>query len=102
MFILSSVLFRCYEWGINVNFSDQTSEEYIPLVKSTFPSLTGRINNSKYSYQVNMVLCNRNSYPGPLHSQRHHHHHEQQPPPGEQREYEHLMSDITDDDVPGP
>ena len=49
-----------------------------------------------------MVLYNRNSYPGPLHSQRHHHHHEQQPPPGEQREYEHLMSDITDDDVPGP
>ena len=42
MFILSSVLFRCYEWGINVNFSDPTSAEFIPLVKSTFPSLTGK------------------------------------------------------------
>ena len=41
IFILTSVLFRCYEWGINADFSDPTSEQFIPLIKSSFPSLTG-------------------------------------------------------------
>ena len=43
MFILSSVLYRCWMWGINADFSDQTSEDYIPLFRSNFPSLTGAL-----------------------------------------------------------
>ena len=48
MFILSSVLFRCYQWGINVEFSDEASPQYIPLIRSSFPSLTGWCNNPEF------------------------------------------------------
>ena len=41
MFILTSVLYRCWGWGINADFSDVNSEDYIPLFRSNFPSLTG-------------------------------------------------------------
>ena len=40
LFILSSVLFRCYHWGLHVNFSDPASEEFIPMFKSSFPRST--------------------------------------------------------------
>ena len=33
LFILTSVLYRCYEWGLNAEFSDTTSEQYIPLFR---------------------------------------------------------------------
>ena len=34
---------RCYEWGVNVNFVDNTSPQFIPLMRFSFPSLTGII-----------------------------------------------------------
>ena len=46
MFILTSVLYRCWGWGINADFSDVTSEDYIPLFRSNFPSLTGKQESS--------------------------------------------------------
>jgi len=63
MFILSSVLFRCYEWGFNVNFSDQSSAEYIPLVKSTFPSLTGILTLALFIHNAIITIMSNNRHP---------------------------------------
>ena len=41
LFIFGSVMFRSYEWGVNADFSNTNSTQYIPLFNSSFPSLTG-------------------------------------------------------------
>lgn len=41
LFILSSVLYRCYEWGVHASFEDPSDPEYVPLFMPSFPSLTG-------------------------------------------------------------
>lgn len=41
LYIFSSVMYRCYEWGLNADFTDSSSSQYIPLYRSSFPSLTG-------------------------------------------------------------
>jgi len=41
LYIFSSVMYRCYEWGFNAKFHENSSELFVPLYKSSFPSLTG-------------------------------------------------------------
>ena len=33
LFILCSVLYRCWSWGLNAEFTDVSSEQYVPLFK---------------------------------------------------------------------
>ena len=61
LFILSSVLFRCYHWGLHVNFSDPASEEFIPMFKSSFPRSTA----SQY-IDFPSITRKRSWFPKPL------------------------------------
>jgi len=62
LFILTSVLYRCYEWGINADFSDTTSDEYIPLIKSSFPSLTGILALGLFIHNAIITIMNNNKH----------------------------------------
>lgn len=63
IFILTSVLYRCYDWGFNADFSDVDSEEYIPLIKSTFPSLTGILALGLFIHNAIITIMSNNKYP---------------------------------------
>jgi len=62
IFILTSVLFRCYEWGINADFSDPTSEQFIPLIKSSFPSLTGILALGLFIHNAIITIMSNNKH----------------------------------------
>jgi len=62
LFILSSVLYRCYEWGINAEFSDETSEQYIPLARSSFPSLTGILALGLFIHNAIITIMTNNKH----------------------------------------
>merc|ERR1719384_1582084 len=62
MFILSSVLYRCYEWGINVEFSDEASPQYIPLIQSSFPSLTGILTLALFIHNAIITIMSNNRH----------------------------------------
>lgn len=62
LFILTSVLFRCYEWGINADFSDPTSSEYIPLIRSSFPSLTGILALGLFIHNAIITIMTNNKH----------------------------------------
>jgi len=62
IFILTSVLFRCYEWGINADFSDPTSDQFIPLIKSSFPSLTGILALGLFIHNAIITIMSNNKH----------------------------------------
>jgi len=62
LFILSSVLYRTYGWGINADFSDVTSEQYIPLVRSSFPSLTGILALGLFIHNAIITIMSNNKH----------------------------------------
>lgn len=62
LFILTSVLFRCYEWGLNVDFSDTSSAEYIPLIRSSFPSLTGILALGLFIHNAIITIMTNNKH----------------------------------------
>lgn len=62
LFILTSVLFRCYEWGINADFSDPTSSQYIPLIRSSFPSLTGILALGLFIHNAIITIMTNNKH----------------------------------------
>jgi len=62
MFILTSVLYRCWTWGINADFSDQTSEDYIPLFRSNFPSLTGILTLALFIHNAIITIMGNNKH----------------------------------------
>lgn len=63
MFILTSVLYRSYTWGFNANFSDPFSEDYIPMIRSSFPSLTGILALGLFIHNAIITIMGNNKYP---------------------------------------
>jgi len=62
MFILISVLYRCYEWGVNVNFVDNTSPQFIPLMRFSFPSLTGILTLALFIHNAIITIMSNNKH----------------------------------------
>jgi len=61
-FILTSVLYRCYEWGLHAEFKDDTSPEYIPLFRSSFPSLTGILALGLFIHNAIITIMSNNKH----------------------------------------
>jgi len=62
LFILTSVLYRCYEWGLNAEFTDVDSEQYIPLFRSSFPSLTGILALGLFIHNAIITIMTNNKH----------------------------------------
>ncbi|XP_023336957.1 sodium-coupled neutral amino acid transporter 9 [Eurytemora carolleeae] len=60
LFILCSVLYRCYEWGIHAEFSDVSSPEFIPLFRSSFPSLSGILALGLFIHNAIITIMSNN------------------------------------------
>jgi len=62
LFILCSVLYRCYEWGLHADFKDETSPQYIPLYKDSFPSLTGILALGLFIHNAIITIMSNNRH----------------------------------------
>jgi len=63
LFITGSVLYRCYLWGLHADFRDITSPEFIPLYKSSFPSLTGILALGLFIHNAIITIMSNNKNP---------------------------------------
>jgi len=63
LFIASSVLYRCYEWGLHAEFKDDTSDEYVALYRDSFPSLTGILALGLFIHNAIITIMSNNKNP---------------------------------------
>jgi len=62
-FITTSVLYRCYEWGLHADFKDTSSPEYVPLYANSFPSLTGILALGLFIHNAIITIMSNNEKP---------------------------------------
>lgn len=62
VFIFSSVMYRSYKWGINADFTNTASPQYIPLVSSSFPSLTGILALGLFIHNAIITIMENNRH----------------------------------------
>ena len=63
IFLIGVVIYYASEWGINVNFDDVTSPEYVPMFKSTFCSLSGMLALGLFIHNAIITIVSNNRYP---------------------------------------
>jgi len=61
-FILFSVMYRSFQWGWNSDFSDTTAPQYIPLMKASFPSLTGVLTLGLFIHNAVITIMANNRH----------------------------------------
>ena len=62
MYIILFVLVKSSSFGINVNLSDVTSINFIPLFKSTFPALSGMAALSFFIHNIIITIMRNNRH----------------------------------------
>ena len=63
IFLIGVVIYYASIWGINVNFDDVTSPEYVPMFKSTFCSLSGMLALGLFIHNAIITIVSNNRYP---------------------------------------
>jgi len=61
-FILSLICYWSFSWGINADFSDSSSDEYVPLFRSSFPSLSGMLALGLFIHNAIITICKSNRH----------------------------------------
>merc|ERR1712223_933657 len=59
-FLIGVVIFLGSSWGLNVNFSDETSEIYVPMFKKSFPSLSGMMALGLFIHNAIITIMKNN------------------------------------------
>jgi sodium-coupled neutral amino acid transporter 9 len=63
LFLIGVVCYYASVWGINVNFDDVASPEYVPMYKSTFCSLSGMLALGLFIHNAIITIVSNNRYP---------------------------------------
>jgi len=61
-FILFMICYWCGKWGINADFSDPTSPQFVPLFVGSFPSLSGMLALGLFIHNAIITLCRNNRH----------------------------------------
>ena len=61
-FLIGVVMFLGGSWGFHVDFQDPTSFEYVPLFKSSFPSLSGMMALGLFIHNAIITIMKNNRY----------------------------------------
>ena len=62
-FILTMICYWSYTWGINADFTDRTSDQFVPLFRTSFPSLSGMLALGLFIHNAIITLCKNNKHP---------------------------------------
>merc|ERR1719309_1425194 len=55
------VLYRSFKWGLNFDFRDHTRPDYIPLFKTSFPSLSGLLSLGLFVHNAIINIMSTNA-----------------------------------------
>jgi sodium-coupled neutral amino acid transporter 9 len=61
-FLMGVVIYFASTWGINVNTTDVTSPNYVPLVLPTFFCLSGMLSLGMFIHNAIITIMNNNKY----------------------------------------
>jgi len=61
-FILFMICYWSGKWGINADFSDPTSPQYVQLFNGSFPSLSGMLALGLFIHNAIITLCRNNKH----------------------------------------
>ena len=61
-FLIGVVMFLGGSWGLHVDFQDPTSFEFVPLFKSSFPSLSGMMALGLFIHNAIITIMKNNRY----------------------------------------
>ena len=62
-FIIIITIYWAAIWGVNVNFSDFTSPEYVPMFEWTFPSLSGMLALGLFIHNAIITITKNHEHP---------------------------------------
>lgn len=62
-FIIGLVIYWASVWGVNVDFSDVKAPEYVPMFKSTFPSLSGLLALGLFIHNAIVTITSNHEHP---------------------------------------
>jgi sodium-coupled neutral amino acid transporter 9 len=63
VFLIGVVTYYASVWGINVNFEEVSSPEYVPMYKGTFCSLSGMLALGLFIHNAIITIVSNNRYP---------------------------------------
>jgi len=61
-FLIGVVIFLGSSWGLNANFSDETSDVFVPMFKKSFPSLSGMMALGLFIHNAIITIMRNNRY----------------------------------------
>ena len=61
-FLIGVVVFLSGSWGLHVDFTNPESDEFVPMIKSTFPSLSGMMAMGLFIHSVIITIMKNNRY----------------------------------------
>ena len=61
-FLIGVVIFLGCSWESNVDFSDETSDLYVPMFKKSFPSLSGMMALGLFIHNAIITIMRKNRY----------------------------------------
>ena len=59
-FLIGVVFYFATKWGINANFGDINADDYIPMFKNTFPSLSGMMALGLFIHNAILTIVKKN------------------------------------------
>ena len=61
-FLIGVVIYLGSSWGFNVDFNDTTSDIYVPMFKSSFPSLSGMMALGLFIHNAVITIMKNNRH----------------------------------------
>ena len=61
-YIVAFVIIKASQWGVHVEFSDESSPFYVPLIRSNFPALSGMLALALYLHNCVVSIMKNNRH----------------------------------------